>query len=192
MSATTAEAPTSTATQDLTGTYALDASHTRIGFAARHAMVTTVRGTFAEIDGTAHLDGADPAKSTATVVIKTASLSTGNPDRDTHVKSADFLDVETYPEIRFVSTAAERVDEDTYRMTGDLTIKDVTRPVTVDFTFVGAVQDPWGNTRLGFEGSTKVSRKDWGLTWNVALEAGGILVSDKVTLEFDLSAVKQA
>ncbi|MDP9101286.1 MAG: YceI family protein [Actinomycetota bacterium] len=182
---------TTTTTQDLTGTYALDASHTRIGFAARHAMVTTVRGQFTELEGLAHLDGADPSRSTATVVIKTASLDTGNADRDAHVRGADFLDVDTYPEIRFVSTSAEQVDEQTYRMSGDLTIKDVTRPVTVDFTYVGAVQDPWGNTRIGFEGSTKVSRKDWGLTWNVALEAGGILVSDKVTLEFDLSAVKQ-
>ena len=183
---------TTVATQDLTGTYLLDATHTRIGFAARHAMVTTVRGTFGDFEGTAQLDGGDPSRSTATLVIKAASLTTGNPDRDAHVSGADFLDVASYPELRFASTSAEKVDDETYRMTGDLTIKDVTRPVTIDFTYVGAVQDPWGNTRLGFEGSTKISRKDWGLTWNVALEAGGILVSDKITLEFDVSAVKQA
>lgn len=179
-------------TRELTGTYALDPSHTRIGFAARHAMVTTVRGAFTEFDGTAYLDGADPSRSTATLVIKAASLSTGNADRDAHVLGADFLDTAVFPEIRFASTSAERLDAETYRMTGDLTIKDVTRPVSVDFTYVGAAQDPFGNARVGFEGSTRISRKDWGLTWNVALEAGGILVSDKVTLEFDVSAVRQA
>jgi polyisoprenoid-binding protein YceI len=174
----------------LTGDYTIDAAHSRIGFVARHAMVTKVRGAFNEFTGTAHLNGADPSKSTVGVVIKAASVDTRNADRDAHLRSNDFFDMETYPEITFVSTAAEQLDADTFRLTGDLTIKNVTKPVAVDFTYGGSVVDPWGNLRLGFEGAVTVNRKDWGVNWNAALEAGGILVSEKVTLEFDLSVIK--
>lgn len=175
--------------EDISGDYALDAAHTRIGFSARHAMVTTVRGQFKEFEGKAHIDTANPADSSVTVTIQTASVDTGVADRDGHLKSADFFDVEQYPEITFVSTEVSR-DGDDWTITGDLTIKGVTKPVTVEFESTGSARDPFGNLRIGFEGGTSVSRKDWGLTWNAALETGGVLVSDKVKLEFDISAIQ--
>ena len=187
---TTFDTAAPSAIEDLTGDYQIDVAHTRLGFTARHAMVTSVRGSFGDFAGRAHLDATDPSKSTAELTIRTASLSTGQEQRDAHVRGADFFDVETYPEIKFVSTAAEQLDEDTFRLTGDLTIKDVTRPVSVDFTYNGSAKDPFGNLRAGFDGRTTLNRKDWGLTWNAALETGGLLVSDKIKLEFDVSAIK--
>ena len=178
------------AIEDLTGDYQLDVAHTRIGFSTRHAMVTTVRGSFTEFEGHAHLDPADPAKSSSKVIIKAASINTGQEQRDAHLRSPDFLDVEKYPEIVFESTGAERTGDDTFRVTGALTIKDQTHPVTIDWTFNGSAKDPYGNLRAGFEGTATVNRKDWGLAWNAALETGGFLVSDKVKFEFDVSAVK--
>jgi polyisoprenoid-binding protein YceI len=186
--ATTVPAP-EVATSSLSGDYAIDPSHTRVGFSARHAMVTTVRGQFGEFEGTAHFDAANPAASTAQIVIRAASVDTGSADRDGHLRSGDFFDVDTYPEIRFVSTSAALVDAETWALTGDLTIKDVTKPVTIEFEHTGAATDPFGNQRIGFEGSVSVNRKDWGLTWNAALETGGVLVSEKVRLEFDVSAI---
>ena len=182
------EAPT-THLDDIAGDYTLDVAHSRLGFVARHAMVTKVRGEFAEFSGTAHIDTVDPSRSSVSVAIDAASLSTGSKDRDGHLVSADFFDVATYPELRFVSTSVER-DGDDWAVTGDLTIKDVTRPVTITFEHTGSAQDPFGNDRIGFEGSVTVSRKDWGLTWNAALETGGVLVSDKIKLELDVSAIK--
>ncbi|MDX6284893.1 MAG: hypothetical protein QOG53_378 [Frankiales bacterium] len=179
-----------TSTPTVTGDYTIDPAHSRIGFAARHAMVATVRGQFDEFDAVVHLDEEQPEKSTAEITIKTASLSSGNSDRDAHLSSPDFFDVEKYPTITFHSTSAERKDEDTYVLHGDLTIRDVTRPVSVEFEQSGTAIDPWGNYRVGFEGKTTVSRKDWGLTWNMALEAGGVVVGDKVKLEFDIAAVR--
>jgi polyisoprenoid-binding protein YceI len=184
-------APTA-AIEDLTGNYEFDVSHTRIGFVARHAMVTSVRGSFTDLEGSANIDAADPSRSSAKVTLKVASLTTGNEQRDGHMYSADFFDVENYPEITFVSTRVERLDDEEFRVHGDLTVKDVTKPVTVDLTFNGSAKDPFGNLRAGFEGKATVSRKDWGLTWNAALETGGFLVSDKIKLEFDVSAVKTA
>ncbi|HLL08177.1 MAG TPA: YceI family protein [Nocardioidaceae bacterium] len=182
--------PTTAAIEDLSGDYSLDVAHTRIGFSARHAMVTSVRGSFQDFEGTAHLDAADPTKSSAKLTIQVASLTTGQEQRDAHLRSPDFFDVETYPEITFESTDVEQLDGDTYRLVGDLTIKDQTQPVSVDFTFNGSAKDPFGNLRAGFEGRATVNRKDWGLTWNAALETGGFLVADKVKFEFDVSAVK--
>jgi polyisoprenoid-binding protein YceI len=179
-----------TATDSLTGDYQLDPAHSRIGFVARHAMITKVRGAFNEIEGTGHLDTEDPSKSNAQLTIQAASIDTRQEQRDAHLRGSDFFDLETYPTITFVSTAAERLDDTTYRLTGDLTIKDATRPVSVDLEFTGTAKDPYGNIRVGFEGATVVNRKDWGLTWNAALETGGVLVSDKVTLEFEISAIK--
>lgn len=181
---------TSTAVTDIAGDYALDASHTRVGFVARHAMVTKVRGQFDELEGTAHIDTVNPANSSVKVVIKAASVSTGNEGRDQHVVGEDFFDVEKYPELTFVSTDVKRDGTD-WTVTGDLTIKDVTKPVTIEFEETGSAIDPWGNTRIGFEGETSINRTDWGLNWNAALEAGGVLVSEKVKLEFDVSAVAQ-
>ena len=189
--ATDFDAATS-ALADVTGDYTVDAAHTRIGLRARHAMVTTVRGAFTEFAGSAHLDSADPPASSVTLRIKAASIDTGTPDRDAHLRSADFLDVDRFPELVFDSTEVEQLDEDTFRVTGDLTIKDVTRPVAVDFALTGSARDPWGNLRVGFEGALAIKRSDWGLTWNTALETGGVLVSDRVQIEFDVSAIRVA
>jgi polyisoprenoid-binding protein YceI len=175
---------------DVTGDYTIDVQHTRIGMRARHAMVTTVRGAFTAFDGTAHLDVADPAASNVRLRIEAASIDTGTPDRDAHLRSPDFLDVERFPYLTFRSTEVEQVDEDVYRVTGDLGIKDVIRPVIVDFTLTGSARDPWGQLRVGFEGALAIRRSDWGLTWNTALDTGGVLVSDKIQIEFDVSAIK--
>ena len=176
----------------LTGTYTLDPTHSRIGFVARHAMVTKVRGAFNDFAGSAVLDAGDPARSYAELTVEVASVDTGNAQRDEHLRTNDFFDAATYPQIRFVSTGVERVDDENYRLSGDLTIKGITKPVTVDFTYTGSVIDPWGNERAGFEGRAVVNRKDWGVNFNAALEAGGVLVSEKITLEFDIAAVKNA
>ena len=176
---------------ELQGTYVLDPSHTAIGFVTRHAMVTKVRGSFEKYTGTATIDGANPSASTLNVDIKADSINTRNADRDAHVRSGDFLDVETYPEITFRGTDFA-VKGDVVDVTGDLTIRGTTKSVTIPFEFQGAAKDPFGNERIGFEGSADISRADFGLTWNAALETGGFLVADKVTLEFEVSAIKQA
>ena len=181
---------TLTATQNLTGAYTLDASHSRIGFVARHAMVTKVRGSFNDFTGTGYFDANDPSQSRLEVDIEAASIDTRNADRDAHLRGNDFFDMETYPQIRFVSTSVEPVDETTYRVTGDLTMKGVTKPVSIDFEYMGSAVDPFGNTRVGLEGSVTVNRKDWGINWNAPLEAGGVLVGEKVVLEFEVSAIK--
>jgi len=174
----------------LTGTYAIDPTHSRIGFVARHAMVTKVRGSFNDFEGTGSFDAESPANSKLQLTIQAASIDTRNADRDGHLRSNDFFDMENHPEITFASTAVEHVDGDDYRVTGDLTIKGVTKPVTVDFEYTGVAVDPYGNQRVGFEGKTTVNRKDWGVNWNAALETGGVLVSEKVTLEFEVSAIR--
>ena len=175
----------------LTGDYTIDASHTRLGFSARHAMVTTVRGNFADFEGTAHVDAETPANSSVRLTIRAASINTASADRDGHLRSADFFDAETHPEITFASTSVERDGTD-WTVTGDLTIKGTTRSITIPFEENGTAQDPFGNVRIGFEGATTINRKDWDLTWNAALETGGVLVSEKIKLEFDVSAIKNA
>jgi len=176
----------------VSGTYTVDPSHSRIGFVARHAMVTKVRGAFNEFDATARIDGEDLGRSSVSVSIKTGSIDTRNEQRDGHLRSNDFLDIESFPEITFVSTDVVPVGTDVVRVTGDLTIKGTTRPVTVDFTYEGTATDPFGNLRVGFEGAVTINRKEWGVSWNAALEAGGVLVSEKITLEFEISAIKSA
>ncbi|MCF3960892.1 YceI family protein [Streptomyces fuscigenes] len=175
----------------LSGEYVIDPAHTEIGFTVRHAMVTNVRGKFGEHEGTLVIDGANPANSTALIEVAMGSVDTGAPDRDGHLRTGDFFDVETFPKMTFRSTHAEEVGGDTYRITGDLTIKDVTKPLTIDLEFNGAATDPFGNQRIGFEGTAELLRSDWGLTYNAALETGGVLVGDKVKLVFDISAIKQ-
>ena len=177
-------------TGTLTGEYTIDPSHSQIGFTARHAMVTKVRGAFNEYDGSGYFDADNPSNSRLELTIKAASIDTRNADRDNHLRSNDFFDMETYPEIRFVSTNVESAGDDRYKVTGDLTIKDVTKPVTIDFEVTGAAVDPFQNQRIGLEGRTTINRKDWGVNWNAALEAGGVLVSEKVNLEFDVSAIR--
>jgi len=183
--------PGTTAVDDISGDYTIDTSHSRLGFVARHAMVTKVRGHFGEFSGTAHIDAANPSASKVELAIKTASISTGSPDRDGHLASADFFDAENNPEITFASTDVARDGSD-WTITGDLTIKGTTKSVTIPFEESGSARDPFGNLRVGFEGATTINRKDWDLTWNAALETGGVLVSDKIKLEFDVSAIQNA
>ena len=184
------DAPT-TAIDDISGDYTLDVSHSRLGFVARHAMVTKVRGQFGAFTGTAIINEATPADSKVDLSIDVTTVETGSADRDGHLVSPDFFDTATYPNITFVSTDVKR-DGNDWVVTGDLTIKDVTKPVTIDFEQTGSAQDPFGNVRVGFEGETTINRKDWGLTWNAALETGGVLVSEKIKLEFDISAIRNA
>ena len=181
---------TVTVPSTLTGTYAIDPSHSRIGFVARHAMVTKVRGSFNEFEGTGTFDAEDPSKSQLRLVIQAKSIDTRNADRDGHLRGNDFFAMEQYPEIRFESTAVEQLDAETYRVTGDLTIKGVTKPVSVDFEYTGTAVDPYSNVRVGFEGKTVINRTDWGVSWNGVLETGGVLVSEKITLEFEVSAIR--
>jgi polyisoprenoid-binding protein YceI len=177
------------ATRSLTGHYVIDEANTRIGFAARYAMVTTVRGGFTELHGTAQLDADDPARSSISVIMNTASLDTGQNQRDDHLRSPDFLDVETYPEIVFQSTGVDPAD-DHYLVTGDLTICGVTRRVSIEITFTGSSTDHLGHELAGFEGSTTISRAEFGLTWNAILETGGVLVGDEIDLHFDVALIR--
>ena len=185
------DAPT-TLLEDITGDYTLDASHSRLGFSTRHAMVTTVRGQLGDFTGTARVDTADPAASHVDLTIQVARIETGSADRDGHLLSPDFFDVESFPTMRFVSTSVARDEDGVWQITGDFTIKDVTRSLTIPFETTGSARDPFGNVRVGFEGGIAINRKDWGLTWNAALETGGVLVSEKVKLEFDISAIRAA
>jgi len=184
------DAPTA-AVEDISGDYTIDPTHTRLGFSTRHAMVTTVRGHFTDFEGTAHIDTANPAASSVKLTIQAGTVDTGVADRNGHLVSADFFDVETHPTITFSSTKVERDGSD-WAITGDLTIKGETKSVTVEFEESGSARDPFGNLRVGFEGAVAVNRKDWNLVWNAALETGGVLVSEKVKLEFDVSAIKNA
>lgn len=177
---------------DLAGTWTLDPSHTRIGFVARHAMVTKVRGSFTQFEGNAVIDADDFTRSATNLIITAASIDTRNEQRDGHLRSNDFLAMDDYPQITFSSTGVTRTGATSLEITGDLTIKGTTNSVTVPFEFEGTATDPYGNLRAGFEGSVVINRKDYGITWNAALETGGVLVSDKITLEFDVSAIKNA
>ena len=178
---------TNTATTQLpTGTWTIDGSHTEVGFVARHLMVSKVRGSFREISGTVEV-AEDITQSSVEVAAQIASVETGSADRDAHLKSADFFDAEQFPAMTFRSTS---FDGDT--LTGDLTIKDVTKPVTFDVEFGGVGQDPWGNTKAGFEATADINRTDWNLNWNAALEKGGVLVSEKIKLVLDVQLAKQA
>jgi len=168
------------------GTWALDPTHSEVGFVARHLMVTKVRGSFGEVTGTVTVKD-DVLDSVADVTIRTDSISSGTADRDAHLRSADFFDVENHPEIRFVSTS---FTGDT--LVGDLTIKGITKPVTLDVDFNGVATDPWGNTKAAFEAEGEIDRTQWGLNWNAALETGGVLVSEKIKLKLDVQLALQA
>ena len=172
------------------GTFVIDPTHSEIGFTARHAMVTKVRGSFTEFSGTASSEE-NLNNAQVNVEIDVNSADTRNADRDGHLKTGDFFEVEKFPKITFTSTEVTAKDDETLVVTGDLTIKDVTKSVTIDFEFNGEAVDPFGNTRVGFEGQTTINRKDFGLNFNAALETGGVLVSEKIALNFDISAIKQ-
>ena len=175
------------ATEYTPGTWNIDPAHSNIAFTARHMMITKVHGEFKEFSGSVTLDK-DPAKSSATASIKTASIFTNQEDRDTHVKSPDFLDVEKYPTIDFRSTAV-RPDGDKFEVDGELTVHGVTKPVTLTGELTGVGKDPWGGTRAGFEATTEIKRSDFGMTFNAPLETGGVLVSDKIGITLDVQVV---
>lgn len=175
---------------DYTGTYAIDPAHTNVGFTARHAMVTKVRGHFPEVEGTVEITSADASEASAKATVKTASIDTGNADRDGHVRGEDFFDVEKFPEITF-STTEVSVTGGEGTITGDLTIKGTTQSVTLDVDSEGIAEDPSGNTRFGFEASTKINRKDFGINYNAPLNTGGVLVSEEIKIEIEGSAIKQ-
>ena len=174
---------------DYAGNYTIDPVHSEIGFTARHAMVTKVRGTFDTFTGTA-TSGKNLEGAAISVDIDAASINTRNEGRDGHVKSADFFDVENFPKITFTSTSVTAKGDDELEVTGELTIKDVTKTVTIDFEFEGEVVDSFGATRAGFEGELEINRTDFGLTWNAPLKTDGVLVSEKIKLNFDISATK--
>ena len=172
------------------GTYALDLSHSHVNFSARHLMVTKVRGTFPVVDGSLVI-GEEPEQSSVTATIDVHQVHSGDPKRDEHLRSADFFDTEHYPTVQFRSTRVEDLGDGEFALHGELTVRDSTRPVTLHGQFLGTQASPWGDTRIGFSAETQVNRKDWGLNWNVALEAGGVLVGDKIKLEIDAEWIKQ-
>lgn len=169
----------------------IDPSHTRIGFSVKHMMIAKVRGRFDTFDGTVHLDTENPSDSWVEGTIDVASISTRDEQRDAHLRSADFFDVENYPKMRFRSTRIKPVGAGQYKVYGELTIKDVTKEVVFDVADEGQAQDPWGNTRWGLSASTKINRKDFGLAWNVALETGGWLVGEEVTISAEVELVQE-
>lgn len=176
-------------------TWTIDAAHSGVELAVKHMMFTTVRGRFKDVKGTIELDEQNPANSTVNVEIAAASLDTGVADRDGHLRSADFLDVEKFPTLTFTSKRIEGAfakEGDAFTLTGDLTIRGVTKEVTLEGTYEGTGKDPWGGTRAGARATTKIDRRDWGLVWNQALETGGILVANDVRIEIELQAVKQS
>jgi len=173
-----------------TTTWTIDSTHTHAGFAVRHMMISTVRGSFGGVTGALELNEADPTQSSIRVEIDATTVDTGAEQRDAHLRSADFFDVEKYPQLVFESRRVETVGEGRYRVTGDLTIRDVTREVVVDVEEEGRGIDPWGGTRIGFTASTKIDRTAFGLTWNQALEAGGVLVANDVRITVELQVTR--
>lgn len=172
-------------------TWTIDPVHSSVEFAVRHLMITTVKGRFTDVRGAVVLDEADLARSSAEITIGVASVDTREPQRDAHLRSADFFDAETHPTIEFRSTAVQGASPDAFRLTGDLTIHGVTRPVTLDVTTEGRTRDPWGGERAGFTATTRIKRSDFGLTWNQLLETGGVTVSDDVKISLDVQLVRK-
>lgn len=170
-------------------TWNLDTTHSGASFSVRHMMISTVRGSFSSLRGTLEYDPANPAAASVEVEIDASSIDTGVADRDNHLRSADFFDVEKYPHITFKSKKVELTGDDEARITGDLTIRDVTREVVIEAEYLGQTNSPFGDKRVGFSGSTKIDREQWGLTWNVAMEAGGVLVSKDIKISLDVQAV---
>jgi polyisoprenoid-binding protein YceI len=170
----------------------IDPNHSHIEFSARHMMITTVRGRFERFTAVVEGDEDDPTRSSVEVQIETASVDTRNAQRDTDLRSTNFLDTDPYPYITFKSTRVEQVDPSHGRIVGDLTIRGVTKEAVLDVEYAGQAKSPWGTTSAGFNATTKISRKDWGLTWNLVLETGGVMVGDEITIDIELELVKQA
>jgi polyisoprenoid-binding protein YceI len=173
-------------------TWQVDKSHTHVNFTARHMMISKVRGEFTNYDINVDFDENNPANTAVDVTIYADSIYTRDEQRDGHLRSPDFLDAEKYPAITFKSKKVEQFNANSGRLVGDLTIRDTTREVVLDVEYSGLVKSPWGNTSAGFAAKTTINRKDWGLTWNVALETGGWLVSDQINIEIELELVKVA
>ncbi len=170
--------------------WSFDLGHSSINFSVRHLMVSKVRGLFTKWTGSLEADEQKPAGARVEVQIDAASIDTKEPQRDGHLRSADFFDVEKYPHLGFKSTAVESAGDKRFKLKGDLTIRGTTRPVVIDVEYAGRAKDPWGGERAGFSAKTSIDRKDFGLTWNQALEMGGILVGDKVEVDLEIEAVK--
>lgn len=172
-------------------TWQIDPFHTNVEFTVRHMMVSTVRGKFEKVTGTISFDPADPSAAAVEAVIETASINTGVTDRDNHLRSADFFEVESFPTLTFKSKRVEPAGDQQAKIVGDLTIRGITREVTLNVEFLGTMGSPFGDTRAGFVASGSINREDFGLTWNQALEAGGVLVSKDVRMELNVQAVLQ-
>ncbi|MGO9341055.1 MAG: YceI family protein [Acidimicrobiales bacterium] len=166
------------------GDYVLDKAHTTIEFVARHLMISKVRGRFTEFDGSIQI-AEDPEQSKLEVSIVASSIDTSEPTRDAHLRSADFLDTDKYPELTFQSTKIEHVNDTEWKLTGDLSIRGVTKPITLEVEFLGVTVSPWGTRPFGFEATAEIDREDWGLTWNQALETGGVVIGKKVRIEIN-------
>lgn len=177
-----------TAIATTTTTYSIDKAHSELTFQVRH-LLTKVRGRFSDFSGTIEYDEENPERSQVNVEVQAASIDTNERDRDVHLRSADFFDVEKTPALTFRSTGIQRTSDGTFAVTGDLTIHGVTRSVSFDAFLLGKAKDPWGNERIAFEAETTINRKDFGLTWNAALETGGFLVGDEVTISVSVQAV---
>lgn len=172
-------------------TYKIDAAHSEITFKVKHLMITNVTGNFTKFDGELIAEKEDLSDAKISFSADTNSINTNAADRDAHLKSPDFFDTEKFPTLNFVSTELKKVDDTEYKLLGNLTVKDVTKPVELDVEFLGTATDPWGNTKAGFEVSGKINRAEFGLTWNAALETGGVLVSEDVKLQFNIQLTKQ-
>lgn len=170
----------------------IDSSHSHINFTARHMMISKVRGSFENFNGTINFDEENPTNTTVNVEVDLSNINTRDEQRDGHLKSPDFFDVENYPTMKFVSTRVERIDENNGRLYGQLTIKDITKEVVLDVEYAGIAKSPWGSESAGFSAAGSLNRKEWGLNWNQALETGGVLVGDKINIEIELELVKQA
>ncbi len=170
--------------------YQIDVAHSQIQFTVRHMMISKVRGWFEKFDGNVQLDEQEPANTTVDIRVDAASIDTRDPKRDAHLRSADFFDAEKYPYLTFKSKRVEVLNDTHAKLYGDLTIKDVTHEVALDVEYNGSAKSPWGTTSFGFNGHTVINRKDWKLEWNVALETGGWLVGDEITIDIELELVK--
>ena len=180
-----------TTTRTATSTWTIDPAHSGAEFAVKHLMVSTFKGHFRSLEGTVHLGEDNPANSSVVASVDVASVDTQNPDRDAHLRSDDFFNAERYPKMTFRSTRVERVDETNWKVTGEFTIRDVTKEVVLDTEYEGRIVDPWGNDRIGFTARTELSRKEFGVRWNTAIESGGVVVGDRVRISLNIEIVRQ-
>jgi len=180
-----------TTTRTAASTWTIDPAHSSAEFAVKHLMVSTFKGHFRSLEGTVHLDEANPANSSVAASVDVASVDTQTPDRDAHLRSDDFFNAERYPKMTFRSTRVEQVDGTNWKVTGELTVRDVTKEVVLDTEYEGRIVDPWGNERIGFTARTELSRKEFGVRWNAAIETGGVVVGDKVRISLNIEIVRQ-